>query len=104
MDQTEMPMVVLVNAKIFADRLEEFKPIITNSAIEGRKEPGCLRFDVCIDKEDPTKMVFYEVYKNAEAFEFHKTTQPFKNWEAFNASKGVESVTAQIMDGFSFEN
>ena len=52
-------------------------------AIGSRTEPGCLRFDVLQDKSDPNKFVFYEVYKDADAINVHKSMPHFKAWTDF---------------------
>ena len=35
-------------------------------------EPGCLRFDVCLDEKDPNIITVYEVYRDEEAWETHR--------------------------------
>lgn len=55
------------------------------AAREGSKttkasEPGCIRFDVVEDKQNPNKIGFYEVYRNAEAFQAHTRASHTKEW------------------------
>ena len=35
-------------------------------------EPGCLRFDVVEDQEDPNRIFLYEVYRDDAAIEAHR--------------------------------
>ncbi|MBG82129.1 MAG: antibiotic biosynthesis monooxygenase [SAR202 cluster bacterium] len=44
------------------------------------QEPGCLRFDVYQNVNDPTELYLYEVYANPDAFEYHKGTPHIKKW------------------------
>ena len=44
------------------------------------EEPGCLRFDVYQNIEDPTELYLYEVYVNPAAFDYHKGTPHIKEW------------------------
>ena len=44
-------------------------------------EPGCLRFDVIRDENDPNRIYLYEVYKDKAAFEYHLTTPHIKKWQ-----------------------
>jgi len=41
-----------------------------NGALDN--EPGCLRFDVTVDAEDPNRFMLYEVYRDAEARQIHR--------------------------------
>ena len=50
---------MIAKLTVVDDRLDEFHKIICNDAIESRKEPGCIRFDVSRDKEDKH---IYHVY------------------------------------------
>lgn len=41
------------------------------------KEPDCLRFDVLRDPAEGTRFYLYEVYRDEQAFEFHKQQPHF---------------------------
>jgi len=41
-----------------------------NGALDN--EPGCLRFDVTIDSENPNRFLLFEVYRDAEARRIHR--------------------------------
>jgi quinol monooxygenase YgiN len=41
-------------------------------------EPGCLRFDVIQDRDDPNRFYYYEVYRDEAALEAHRQTPHFK--------------------------
>lgn len=40
-----------------------------------KNEPGCLAFEVCADKKDPTKVFLYEVYVDQAALDAHATSK-----------------------------
>ncbi len=44
------------------------------------EEPGCLRFDLFQNKNDPTELYLYEAYVNKDAFEYHKRTPHLQRW------------------------
>ncbi len=67
-----------------------------------RKEEGCLRFDLLRDQQQSNKFIFYEVYKDSDALEFHKTTDHYKAWSDFKAEGGVLSQVAMKCDGIDF--
>lgn len=46
-----------------------------------KNEPGCLRFDVLQDNNDPNTVYLYEVYKDRAAWEVaHRGTPHYKKW------------------------
>merc|ERR1712216_84607 len=100
-----MGSAVIVTVKIKEDRVPDFLKAMEDDVTNSRspeKDPGCLRFDLLRDQEDPNTFYFYEVYKNDEAAAFHKTIDHYKSWADFKASGGVESQTVvQVQSGFA---
>ena len=47
-----------------------------------RDEPGCFRFNVLQDAEDPNVYYFYEVYTGPAALEAHRETRHYAVWRA----------------------
>ena len=43
-------------------------------------EPGCLRFDIVQDTEDPNRIHLYEVYRDEAAIEAHRQAPHFLKW------------------------
>ena len=85
---------VLVNVEVKPERLDEFLDVMRKDAEGSRTEPGCLRFDVLQDQENPCKFVFYEVYKNAEAAAEHRDYPHFKLWTDFKVCATGEQASA----------
>jgi autoinducer 2-degrading protein len=83
------PFVIVVEANIDINRMDEFLKIIEVDAVGSRNEPGCLRFDVVQSQEDPAKFFFYEMYTNSEAVAFHKLQPHYLPWTQFKDSGGV---------------
>jgi autoinducer 2-degrading protein len=75
--------ILMVRLKVKKDRIDDFiKASIGDGDGSVRNEPGCRRFDVIQDAQDPTLFAFTEVYNDEAAFEHHKTTSHFKKWDA----------------------
>jgi (4S)-4-hydroxy-5-phosphonooxypentane-2,3-dione isomerase len=75
-------MLIEVHVKLSA--LDEFLKVIKHDAIHSeRDEPGCLRFDVLRDNDDPLKFYFYEVYKDETARLAHREMPHFAQWAQF---------------------
>ena len=45
--------------------------ITAQGAASLEREPGCLRFDVCVDRDNPNRVLLYEVYEDQAAFDAH---------------------------------
>merc|ERR1719352_423724 len=54
------PIVLVVTVEIAKERLEAFREAMAIDAAGSRAEPGCLRFDLLEDAENPLKFTFYE--------------------------------------------
>ncbi len=78
---------------------EEFIEAMLDDAIGSvNNEPGCLRFDVIQDGDDPNRIWLYEIYVDEEAFQEHLKAPHFikwrdtvKDWFAENDYKGAGS-------------
>jgi quinol monooxygenase YgiN len=96
-DQSEAahPFAIIVQAEIVPDRLEEFVKLIEINAVNSRKEPDCIRFDVVQSQEQSNLFFFYEVYANdSSAINHHKAQPHYQLWADFKASGGtLSSVT-----------
>ncbi len=64
--------VILVKWKIRPDRVEEFEATMRDHIRATRRtEPGCLQFDVAVDKEQPRTYHLFEVYADDKAIADH---------------------------------
>lgn len=66
--------VAAVHVYVKPEAVDEFKERIRANHEASIAEPGCLRFDVAQSTDDPTEFLLWEVYVDAEAAAFHKTT------------------------------
>lgn len=73
-------MVVLhVTIQVKPEHVTEFLELARYDAEHSEKdEPGCLRFDVIQDRDEPNRFYFYEVYLDEAALEAHRQTPHFK--------------------------
>lgn len=73
--------VILAPIQIKPGYAEQFiEAVLLDAQGSVNNEPGCLRFDVIRDEEDPNRIYLYEVYKDKDAFEYHKTTPHINKW------------------------
>jgi quinol monooxygenase YgiN len=70
--------VMLVKLTIKPELVDEFKAaILKNAALSIERDPGCLRFDVLQQTDDPTRWVLYEVYDKEQAWVDHRNAAHF---------------------------
>jgi (4S)-4-hydroxy-5-phosphonooxypentane-2,3-dione isomerase len=104
MENTEKtrPFTILVQTEIVPDRLDEFMQLIEINAINSRKEPECIRFDVIQSQEQNNLFFFYEIYTNdSTAIEHHKAQSHYQLWANFKASGGtLSSITHKAYGKF----
>jgi quinol monooxygenase YgiN len=88
--------IVLVQVRIRPELEEEFTAALLHNARESvHRDPGCLRFDVSQDKEDPTRWVLYEVYENPEAHAAHRQAPHFLAYDAVATRAVVEKSVSK---------
>ena len=75
--------VIAVEFEIEPTRVELFRvAILTQARNSLAKEPACRQFDVCFDPERPERCFLYEKYDDRAAFEAHRQTPHFADYNA----------------------
>ncbi len=74
-------LVLHVTLQVNPDHAADFLKVARHDAEHSvQDEPGCLRFDVSQDRDDPNRFYFYEVYRDEAALEAHRQTPHFKQY------------------------
>ena len=78
---------VIVSLHVKPDMVDQFLEVMGQSSRASRRhEPGCLRFDVHRDNNDPNHFVLYELYADERAFaEEHRAAPHYEKWRAASA-------------------
>ena len=85
--------VVLVLVTVKTEFLEEFERALMHNARESvQHDPGCVRFDVSQQQDDPSRWVLYEVYDAPEAHAAHRQAPHFLAYDAV-ATRAVVDKT-----------
>ena len=85
--------VVTVTFRAVPERAEDFLTALRDNARASvKREPGCLRFDVCTSPEDPAHVFLYEIYIDRAAFDAHLTTPHFLEFNDLVADWTAEKV------------
>ncbi len=75
--------VLMVTIQVKPEHREAFMEAMLDDARGSNEdEPGCLRFDVLQDTEDPNRVHLYEVYRDEAALEAHRQAPHYTKWRA----------------------
>jgi autoinducer 2-degrading protein len=76
-------LAIWVSVQVKPERRDDFLRAIEEDGRGSREdEPGCLRFDVLQDRDDPDHYYFYEVYRDEAAMEAHRAAPHYQVWAA----------------------
>lgn len=85
--------IVLVLVTVRPELLEEFEQAILHNARESvTRDPGCIRFDVSQQQDDPARWVLYEVYDSPDAHAAHRRSPHFLAYDAVAARALVDKT------------
>jgi autoinducer 2-degrading protein len=72
---------IVVTFQIKPEYIEPFITRVQQQASDSlRQEEGCHQFDVLIDETNPAIVVLYETYTDAKAFDVHRATSHFADF------------------------
>jgi quinol monooxygenase YgiN len=85
--------IVLILVTVKPELLDEFEHALLHNASESvARDPGCVRFDVSQQHDDPTRWVIYEVYDSPEAHMAHRRSPHFAAYDAVAARALVDKT------------
>ena len=92
-------MIVVVRFRVKAERAEAFLTRVRRQAQDSlRLEEACRHFDVATDPADPTRVLLYEIYDDAAAFDLHLASDHFKAFDA-DVSEWLEEKAVERWAG-----
>jgi len=92
-------LIVMVHVHVKPASVEAFKEASLDNARSSVRESGIARFDVIQQKDDPTRFVLVEVYRNEEATAKHKETAHYARWR-----DTVAEMMAEPRQGIKYVN
>jgi quinol monooxygenase YgiN len=72
--------ILLVHIRIKSDCVDAFREATIENAANSIREPGIARFDVLQQRDDPTRFVLIEAYRDESAPAAHKETAHYAKW------------------------
>lgn len=93
--------VITVQVSLSEEDLERFVAASTaNGRASVETEPGCRRFDIFRDEDDPARIGFNEVYDNDAAVGAHGDSEHFATWLSATDGMGNDLVWATCRNLF----
>ena len=95
--------IAIVHVHVKADAVTAFEAATEQNARQSRLEPGVARFDVLRQRDDATRFVLLEVYRDPEAAVAHKTTAHYLTWRDTVAPLMAEPRVGVVYDEVSHD-
>ncbi len=92
-------LVVHVHVRVRPGSEEAFVSASIVNAEASRREPGVVRFDLLRDREEPSRFVLVEIYRDASAAAAHKQTAHYARWR-----DAVTALMAEPRKGVRYVN
>jgi len=92
-------LVVVVYIHVKEEFLDVFIRETIENARHSRQEPGIARFDFVQSKDDPSRFVLVEVYRDEAAPSHHKLTTHYARWRDV-----VEEMMAEPRTSEKYQN
>jgi autoinducer 2-degrading protein len=90
--------VVLGTIKVKAPHLAEFLTHVRDHAANSLREPGCVRYDVLQDAEDPLTICLYEVFRSEADLHLHHAQDYYARWMAMSRDwRDRSSYTRRVL-------
>jgi autoinducer 2-degrading protein len=85
--------------RVKPEHLAEFVENVRVHASNSVREPGCLRFDVLQDRQDPHTICLYEVFRSEADLATHREQPYYKRWmEMSRAWRDTSSYSRRVLD------
>jgi quinol monooxygenase YgiN len=91
----------IVTIEVATGRRDQFLPLlIAHKARCLKDEPGTLQFEILLPKDNNTKVLSYEVYRDDAAFEVHRNGPSLARWKEETAGMVVKlhGVRCAVVD------
>lgn len=73
-------MIIVVNAEVKPDRVQDFIDATKKSQTASLNEQGCFEYTILRNNVEPNKFTLIEEYADDDAFNLHKETAHFQEW------------------------
>ncbi|WP_271409282.1 putative quinol monooxygenase [Pseudomonas sp. Q1-7] len=81
-NDSQTPTLLYLVATLKAAKGSEDKLLNALKALVplSRQEPGCVRYDLHVDREDPSVLIVYEIWRDEDALNEHASSPHFQHF------------------------
>jgi (4S)-4-hydroxy-5-phosphonooxypentane-2,3-dione isomerase len=72
--------ILHVHLKVKPERIDDFIAATIENAKASLQEPGCVRFDVIQEAEDPARFALVEIYRDQAGHAAHRASPHYNAW------------------------
>lgn len=91
--------VTLVHIRVKPAFVDDFMAATQANVKASRQEAGCIHFDLLQEIDKPTQFILYEVFKDEQAANSHKSTPHYVTWR-----HAVAPMMASPREGVRYHN
>lgn len=85
--------------KVKPEHLTDFVANVRRHASNSVREPGCVRFDVLQDRQDPHTICLYEVFRSEADLKTHREQDYYKRWMEMSRDwRDTSSYSRRVLD------
>ena len=89
-------LVVMGTIEVAPEKRAEVLPLLMAHRARCLKdEPGTLQFEVALPREDDSRILIYEVYKDDAAFEAHRNAPSRTQWQEETTGMDVKVIATR---------
>ena len=89
----------LVTIEVAPGRRDQVVALLAAHKARLKSEPGTLQFEVLLPKDDDTKVLSFELYRDAAAFEVHFNGPSLAQWKKETAGMAkLHGVRGTVLD------
>ena len=92
--------VIVGTHKILPEFLDGYIQNIKRHAASSQEEPGCSRYEVLRDLDDPTTFLLYEVFEDEAAYKAHAASDHHETWMEMSKDWRVHEARTRRKMGF----
>jgi len=100
--KTTMPKFATVGTiEVATGRRDQVLPLlVAHKARCVKDEPGTVQFEILLPRDDDTRVLLYEVYRDDAAFEVHRNGASFARWREETAGMVVKiyGTRCEVLD------
>jgi (4S)-4-hydroxy-5-phosphonooxypentane-2,3-dione isomerase len=89
-------LVIMGTVEVAPEKRDQVLPLLMAHRARCLKdEPGTLQFEVVLPRDDHSRILIYEVYKDDAAFEAHRNAPSRAQWQEETAGMGVKVLATK---------